>query len=58
MFPNILPGYLNHMETLILIFLVLALVCFVLATIGFARLNFVALGLAFWVSTAILPHLK
>jgi hypothetical protein len=46
------------METLILIFLVLALVCFVLATIGFARLNFVALGLAFWVTTAILPHLK
>ena len=48
------------METLILIFLVVALVCFVLATIGVwgTRVNLIALGLAFWVATVLLPHLK
>lgn len=48
------------METLILIFLVIALVCFAIAAFGLwaARVNLVALGLAFWVATALLPHLK
>lgn len=48
------------METLVLIFLVIALVCFVVAAIGLwtPRVNLVALGLAFWVASVLLPHLK
>jgi hypothetical protein len=48
------------METLILIFLVIALICFAVAAIGLwtPRVNLIALGLAFWVATALLPHLK
>jgi hypothetical protein len=48
------------METLILIFLVIALVCFVVAALGkwTFKTNLIALGLAFWVATLLLPHLK
>jgi hypothetical protein len=48
------------METLILIFLVIALACFVIAAISLwkPRVNLIALGLAFWVATILLPHLK
>lgn len=48
------------MDTLIIIFLVVSLVCFVIAAIGVwaPRVNLVALGLAFWVATELLPHLK
>jgi hypothetical protein len=48
------------METLILIFLVISLACFVIAAIGLwtPRVNLIALGLAFWVATLLLPHLK
>lgn len=47
------------METLILIFLVIALVCFVAAAVNkWSRFNLVAVGLAFWVATILLPHLK
>ncbi len=47
------------MDTLIIIFLIISLVCFVVAAIGLwaPRVNLVALGLAFWVAAALLPHI-
>lgn len=48
------------MDTLILILLVVGLACFVLAAFGVlgGRVNLIALGLACWITTALLPHLK
>lgn len=41
---------------LTLILLILALVCFILAAAGVSsRINLIALGLAFWVLTLIIP---
>jgi hypothetical protein len=43
------------MEILILLLLIAAAVCFFLAVISFtARINLLALGLLFWVFTAVL----
>lgn len=43
------------MSLLILLFLVLALVCFLAATFNVvARINLIALGLAFWVLTVLI----
>jgi hypothetical protein len=41
-----------------LILYILALICFIVATFGLsARVNFIALGLAFWVLTLVLSGL-
>lgn len=42
-----------------LILLIFALACFVLAAfnVGGSRVNLIALGLALWVLTEIIPHL-
>jgi len=41
---------------LVNIFLIIALVCFILAAIGVpTRANLVAVGLAFWVATLLTP---
>ena len=52
-------GYAEVMSAVVLILLVAAAVCFLLAAIGVApgRPNLVALGLLFWVLTAIVPAL-
>lgn len=55
--PIMSGGYQEAMEILVLILLILALVCFLLAAFGVAvpaRVNLVALGLAAWVTTAII----
>jgi hypothetical protein len=46
------------MDIVIILLLVAALVCFIIAAIGAwtPRVNLIALGLAFWVSTVLLPH--
>jgi hypothetical protein len=45
-------------ETVLIIMLVLALACFIAAAVGAsARINLVALGLAFWVLTLLIPRL-
>ena len=49
------PGTQFAMSLLILLFLVLALVCFVAAAFNIAaRINLIALGLAFWVLSVII----
>jgi len=43
------------MEILILLLLIAAAICFGLAVVSFtARVNLIALGLLFWVATAVL----
>lgn len=46
-------------KMIILLFLLLALICFIVAIVpsNFTRINWVPLGLAFWVLTAIIPRL-
>ncbi|MFI6296837.1 hypothetical protein ACIBEJ_34970 [Nonomuraea sp. NPDC050790] len=48
------------MATVTLILLILALACFVLAALNVAapRLNLLALGLALWVLTEIIPKIS
>lgn len=44
------------MDVLILLLLIAGFVCFVLAAIGVAaRLNLLAIGLACWILTALIP---
>lgn len=46
------------MELLTVILLIAAVACFIAAAIGIgARINLVALGLACWATTVLLPHL-
>jgi len=48
------------METLILILLVFGLACFIAAAFSVlgGRVNLIAVGLACWITTVLLPHLK
>jgi hypothetical protein len=48
------------MDLIILLLLIAGLVCFIIAATNrwTARVNLIALGLAFWISTVILPLLK
>lgn len=47
------------MTLLILILLIVGLVCFIIAAINrwSPQVNLIALGLACWIATAIIPHL-
>ena len=48
------------MDTLTLILMIAAMVCFVIAALGkgVGRINLVALGLACWAATELLPRLN
>lgn len=52
---NLQTGYLTSMEVLMLLLLLAGLVCFILAAFRVTvRPELVALGLAFWISTAVI----
>lgn len=60
--PSFFQGYSGYpvsMEVFVLLLLLAALVCFILAALRIAvRLELVALGLAFWVSTAVISAIN
>lgn len=47
------------MDIVIILLLLAGLVCFIIAAIGAwtPKVNLIALGLAFWISTVLLPHI-
>lgn len=56
---TILNGYPQAMTIIYILLLIAALGCFVLACTRLAaRVNLIALGLAFWVAVPLIQHLR